>query len=374
MRMGDYPTPAQVTLYLEEVWVDDAYRVEFRKQNPKTPLYGFDEKYFSNVADGQVLVSGNLVINYRYPGYLWNIIAERSTRMDPEALAHNVFASELLAASPAKKIDMIKEARNNGTLNEVTSVMKKITAKNKGHYPSAPDLVNQILKDGNGRYKPINIKIYFDKPDRSWYHTEIVDVHFTGSSMTISASGTYGGDSSASGQPLFEVYSFFAKNVKPKNTTKVISYAPTEISSVQNEPVDTGSRTPTPPELQQRVTLDTQLLVVKRIGASVSLNYGRCDVYTATLISDGRAQLEKRFRMVYKPNLPYGTETTGSWNVAQVYRWKWLPIDFDYEGGIYVPDQVIDITSGEDALGGFSEQHIRQVAGPVCRTALENAT
>ena len=214
MRPGDYPTPAQVSLFLEEVWVDDAYRVEFRKQNPKTPLYGYDEKYFSNVAEGQVIVSGNLVINYRYPGYLWNVIADRMTKIDPQVGAYVAFATDILRATPAQRIDMIREARQKGNIEEVSSVMQRLLGKkNWGTVSKSPDLVNDMLKAPSNKYQPINVKIYFDKPQKAWYHTMIEDVHFTGSSMTLSASGTYGGDSSASGQPIFEVYSFFAKDV-----------------------------------------------------------------------------------------------------------------------------------------------------------------
>jgi len=216
MRKGDYPTPAQVSMYLEEVWLDDAYRVEFRKQNPKTPLYGFDEKYFSNVAEGQVIVTGNLIINYRYPGYLWTVIADRMRRLNPEMGAYTAFAADVLRATPSQRIEMIRQARQAGYLEMTTSVMTRLIGnKSWGTTVEAPDLVNSLLKDSRGHYSPINIKIYFDKPNLAWYHSNIIDVHFTGSSMTISASGSYGGDSSASGQPIFEVYSFFAKDIKP---------------------------------------------------------------------------------------------------------------------------------------------------------------
>ena len=217
MRQGSYPTPAQVSLFLEEVWIDDAYRVEFRKQNPKTPLYGYDEKYFSNVAEGQVIVSGNIVITYRYPGYLWHIIAKRETEIDPTVGAYVNLAADILRANPNQRIEMIREARQKGNLEKVSSVMQRILGtRNWGSPPKALDLVNDTLKEPFGKYKPFNVKIYFDKPQSAWYHTQIEDVHFTGSSMTLSASGTYGGDSSASGQPIFEVYSFFAKDVVQK--------------------------------------------------------------------------------------------------------------------------------------------------------------
>jgi len=225
MRNDSYPTPAQVSMYIGNMWIDDAYRVEFRKQNPKTPLYGYDEKYFSNVADGHVIVTGNLVINYRYPGYLWNAIAEAGEKMYPERGAYVRFAADLLTMSPSQRIDAIREARQKGGagLDQISSVMRKIFATPAGSSTrtnvSAPDLVNQMLTDGQGNYNPIDIRIYFDNPQNAWYSQVIRDVHFTGSSMVMSASGQYGGDSSASGQPIFEVFSFFAKNVRPEATT-----------------------------------------------------------------------------------------------------------------------------------------------------------
>lgn len=217
MHLGSYPTPAQVYLYVGGVWIDDAFRVEFRKVNEKVPLYGFDEVLWSGVALGHTLVTGNLILNYRYPGYLWTLVKESlHTDVTVQASPMVQLAHALIGATPEKRIEIIEQARQLNKLQEVQSVLRQIT--NSAQYrvqDEIEDPVGSVFRDSDGNHLPISIKIYFDKPDYSVYHREIVDIHFTGVSQAMSASAS-GGDSSASGRPIFEVYSFFAKDVRDK--------------------------------------------------------------------------------------------------------------------------------------------------------------
>ncbi len=215
MKLGSYPTPAQVYLYAGGIWIDDAFRVEYRKVNEKVPLFGFDETEFSGVAKGHTLVTGNLIINHRYPGYLWTIIKEHlNQRVEVQDNPYVRLAHSLTGASADQRIEIIEQARQLNKLQEVQSVLKAITSGDAyGKISAIHDPVDTVFRDENGKHIPFSIKIYFDKPDFGVYHREIVDIHFTGVSQAISAAAG-GGDSSASGRPLFEVYSFFARNVK----------------------------------------------------------------------------------------------------------------------------------------------------------------
>ena len=60
--------------------------------------------------------------------------------------------------------------------------------------------------------KELTLKIFFDIPEASDYHWEVEGVHLVGQAMTIS-NQAQGGDASASGMPLYEIYSFFGKRI-----------------------------------------------------------------------------------------------------------------------------------------------------------------
>ena len=76
-----YPTPSTTTYWIRqgtggaEYKIDDIYRVDFQRRVNHQPIYGYNSKQFDFVAQGKELVSGNLVINFRYPAYLYNLMA-----------------------------------------------------------------------------------------------------------------------------------------------------------------------------------------------------------------------------------------------------------------------------------------------------------
>jgi hypothetical protein len=76
-----YPTPSTTTYYMvsssdgKEYRIADMFRVDFQRRASKQPIYGYNSTQFDFVAKGKELVTGNLVINFRYPGYLYNYLA-----------------------------------------------------------------------------------------------------------------------------------------------------------------------------------------------------------------------------------------------------------------------------------------------------------
>lgn len=65
-----YWGPAQVRLYLDGSWIDDAAAVQYQIQDNKTPKWGYFDRFFRTVAQGQTLVQGMLSIQFRFNGYL----------------------------------------------------------------------------------------------------------------------------------------------------------------------------------------------------------------------------------------------------------------------------------------------------------------
>lgn len=68
--LQNYWSPAQVRLYIDEVWLDDACAVRYVVQDDRTPKYGYFDRTFRAVARGRTIVSGELSINFRFNGYL----------------------------------------------------------------------------------------------------------------------------------------------------------------------------------------------------------------------------------------------------------------------------------------------------------------
>lgn len=206
---GRYPTPAQTSLYINGVWIDDAYRVSYSKTNPLAPLYGYNEEHFSAVALGKTLVTGSLIISYRYPGYLMAAIKNEVSGVKRKRDLANEAAAAILRAPATLRVAMLEEARQRGFLDHLESQFTELFAGNgqgSGNKVESPVANSGVDSD-------TEIKIYFDNPEVA-YHVKIIQgVQFSGESMEIDAGAAAGGSSSVSGRPLFEAYSFIAKDV-----------------------------------------------------------------------------------------------------------------------------------------------------------------
>ena len=65
-----YPTPSDVRCYIGNIELDDVFRVDFKRQINHQPVYGYNDQKYGFVAKGKELVTGQIVMNFRYPGYL----------------------------------------------------------------------------------------------------------------------------------------------------------------------------------------------------------------------------------------------------------------------------------------------------------------
>lgn len=227
MKLGNYPTPAQVSVFLGEVWLDDAYRLEVRDNNQLIPLYGYAESEFSAVAQGKRIVNGSLIINYRYPEYLRAAIdghGRKKVGMDRTvALAH-----ALRNASVEERIAILEQARMNGVGREMRDVFVDKYVSVSEAFGNVPGLNNYgenlpTVLPSSMRTDPnedLELRIWFDTPNKSRYYTIIEGVRLVGKAMTIRNAANSGGDASSSGQNLFELYTFFARRIINRKVAK----------------------------------------------------------------------------------------------------------------------------------------------------------
>ena len=71
-----YYSGAQITIWFGDIWVDDITGISWQYNQEKRPIYGYASQHFDAVSKGQVLVQGQLRINFRNQGYLSYIIRQ----------------------------------------------------------------------------------------------------------------------------------------------------------------------------------------------------------------------------------------------------------------------------------------------------------
>ncbi len=204
-----YYTPCNVGIYIGGYKISEAFRVDWDARDSKTPLYGWADDKFTAVSNGRKIVTGRLVINYRHASYLSTAIAEFHDQTQPKNNAQEVtqadFFNEMSALGPADRV----------------LYLAKLAAKNYGDAELAMASEDSIFKtvgaDSDETYKHKNtfdiLVTYGDILSDLHIETTIKDAYIVGQSQTISASATGGGDVSSSGSPIYEIYSFFAKEI-----------------------------------------------------------------------------------------------------------------------------------------------------------------
>ena len=228
-----YPTPSDVKCYIGNIELDDIFRVDFKRQINHQPVYGYNSQQFDFVAKGKELVNGQIVINFRYPGYLTAAI-EKSKK--EQVNNSDVYTDEFdVSKTNSALADIEKNAVDGMSPIEKT---KYIANKLKAGYLTNQDIVDQIKYNLDKSYgvntgNVLEKATVFDSPlDRSTdkytfdmmikYGNHDKDAGFyrvftncvlVGESSTYSAAAGAGNDMSSSAQPIFEIYPFFAKTV-----------------------------------------------------------------------------------------------------------------------------------------------------------------
>jgi len=252
MNFGDYPTPGDVKIYIGTNYVDDAYRIDYDERNNKVPLVGYHQKHFVQVADGKVMIVGNIIIHFRFPGYLTYAIKSVLNRGEDAALAEGAKGSE---APPGTTSGQASPTRTKAygpsskdTVIQAIELMRKSTVDQRvralvlshenGYFDQQSTLLKTVYGQFRGGSSPkfdplespvemspeafmgagtgLDLRLYYGYiggTDQGVHVTEVLrGVHFTGRRKVVNAS-TSGGDLSASGQSILEVYPFFARSV-----------------------------------------------------------------------------------------------------------------------------------------------------------------
>jgi len=200
-----YPTASSVTCYINGgIQLDQLYQIQYKEVVDKSPIYGYNDVYFGNMARGRTFVNGVLVFNFISPETTNNIasVLLDNTKNYSKNLSINL--PDLVdRKARVEYISSIlsKENRGLGTKEELRLQLNK---NNK------VDVSTVSFKEKSNILQENTEALYLD----IYYGQNPVgirfnNVFFTDVSQSISQAGSEG-----SSEPLYEIYSFIARERK----------------------------------------------------------------------------------------------------------------------------------------------------------------
>ena len=258
----DYFSGSQIGIYVGDVFVDDIASISFEIAQNKAPIYGYSSRFYDAIAEGTVIVQGELFVNYKEQGYLWAIldryhsklqsanekdkVRNAATRRTIEQLLQD--ERRLLDGTGAtldEALAAVDEGLYKGGLPsgsepiDIFNLYKDLAALEDDAFEDVAERFEYIIWDkdqkdfeqGNAlidpsvqterkyaedagqlsqfrrpdQFPPFDIWITYGditNPRANSTLTKLIGVSLTGSSQTIQISG----------EPILERYTFFAKN------------------------------------------------------------------------------------------------------------------------------------------------------------------
>jgi hypothetical protein len=236
-----YPTASTVAVFINGMHIDQAYQVQYKESTNKIPIYGYNDHIFTKVAKGRQAVSGVLVINFMFPGYLNAALDSKyqaesslppalypqkdiqgSLREAYDESLEKTIEQQLATELPSLESTASRQARAEYIADLISSKdtkQKTIKAlvnqfENRdavsfdtpaGKLPLDKLRIKSLESPIELSSRNITIDIYYQDPQSSDWYLSFKNVHFYDVSQTISQAGAEG-----SSEPLYEVYSFMA--------------------------------------------------------------------------------------------------------------------------------------------------------------------
>lgn len=254
-----YPTPSTTTYYINEYLIEDMFRIDFKRSDRKQPIYGYDSHKYDFVAQGKELVTGQIIVNFRYPGYLRNIIEEQAFRTTDETsrIHQKAFASsqegrDSHAVYVVNQVDTLEtveakmdyianflqrqeiNTKSRGFINNLSvsstttaSPSEIFTALKKNferrNFIDSESLQQQDLEESilssplDSEHAPFDMVVRYGFQDRPGGYVRIFkDIQLIGEEQVVSAAANSTNDQSSSAQAILEIYPFFARTIETK--------------------------------------------------------------------------------------------------------------------------------------------------------------
>lgn len=218
----EYFCGANILVRIGDMPILEATNIAYSINESKRPIYGYSSRFFDAMARGQVLVQGQLVINYVHEDYLFHAMASGINRA--------VRGEE---ASP----EFLSNAQLNEELDSLTNLDDEIVKQLKERFwlsgTDSPFTRLNNTRNPHDEIGGVNIAITFGDQDLGGKQNGrtgklLHNVHFLGRSQVITISEDV----------IVESYSFIARNIASlRNIEKITTIdSNTTIVPPEDEP------------------------------------------------------------------------------------------------------------------------------------------
>lgn len=229
-----FPTASNVSIFLNSLHVDLAYRVDWKEASDKIPIYGYNDTHYSRVVQSKSIIQGFVIVDFIYPGYLsaalqypmyknkevsnqklYNKldrveITPYSTRALENLLKTELPANSSLEDRKARAEYIASLVQNPSGRSQAKEALKGVTTVPVSTAARLYEkLVDTSLLLKNQPKEGSVLDIYYGDPSVNSWFSRFENVYFTDVSQQISQAGAEG-----SSEPLYEIYQFIASNKK----------------------------------------------------------------------------------------------------------------------------------------------------------------
>jgi hypothetical protein len=237
----DYFSGSQIGLYIGDILVDDAMYLQYGASQTKRPVYGYASQYWHTVADGQVMVQGSFMINFKEADYLIATLERYRDNIPPiDHLPGLVgvpnkekYPSQYVIKRESIERMMERESRGDESTTNPYELYTELAALPDQAFEDAAENFEDLIwkEPGNDfltpniqpgiyrklgantdtyrradQYKSFDIHIlYGDISNKAANHTikKLINVDIIGEGQTLKVDA----------EPIAEVYNFIAQNV-----------------------------------------------------------------------------------------------------------------------------------------------------------------
>jgi hypothetical protein len=206
----EYFCGANVLIRVGNMPLLEATGLSISLQESKRPIYGYSSRHFDAVASGQVLVQGQLIINYVHQDYLYHAIRA--------GLGIEDSTSKLPSIPEIEVEDYMSSLGNNPEVDGQFIATLKEQFWTSGPQSSTPPLL-ESARNPHDNFGGINLRVTFGDQDLSFKDSGktgllVSDVYFMGRSNVISISEDV----------VVEAYPFIARDIHTLRANRVSGY------------------------------------------------------------------------------------------------------------------------------------------------------
>lgn len=220
----EYYSGQDVRIYLGNIWVDEIVDLRFQLMENTAPIFGYASYTWDAVAKGNRQVQGSFRINFKESYYLHSIINRleygmsktkegpiTNTKVPTSSITADHLLSTIESVYSEKEFDKLATQFEQSLWGKSTSnqaMQKKTNTRSNQSFFTPEDSRENIARNGLSillMYGPYTQANSSGKSNESVATTakSITGVHLTGVSQVIDGSG----------QPVFEEYSFIARDL-----------------------------------------------------------------------------------------------------------------------------------------------------------------